>query len=225
VLSELANRGRITRRPFENDPAVRMHQPGVPVDLEGAESFGPALSWVATDFAPLLLKRAIYIAGQINDIKLRGDILALADEVWDHVQARRISGADGDNLWDQPSSVFPVIQNEFDRPSWHHTVRVVESLVFASTMADSHPLRSDALAVFAKDLVAEAEHLLDQELLGGATESGRAMRAKIEAVQNRVERCREIMTDRPGSALALLVSVLRELDDLAAARSDMLRES
>jgi hypothetical protein len=81
------------------------------------------------------------------------------------------------------------------------------------------------LATFSQDLLAEAEHLFDQELLAGSTEAGPAMREKIEAVRQRLRRVREIMTDRPGSAVALLLSVLRELDDLAAARQDVLGAS
>jgi hypothetical protein len=101
----------------------------------------------------------------------------------------------------------------------------VESLVFAANMADTHPLRSDALADLTQDLLAEAEHLFDQELLAGSTEAGRAMRDKIESVRQRLRRVREIMVDRPGSAVSLLLSVLRELDDLAAARHDVLGAS
>lgn len=225
ILTELANRGRLTRRPFVRDPAVSLHQPGVPVTLEGTEVLGPPLSWVATDFAPLLLKRSIRIASLINDIELRGELLELAESVWDHVAERRIKDGHGRELWDQPADTFAAVQQRFSEPSWHHTVRVVESLVFAANMADSHPLRSDQLATFSQDLLAEAEHLFDQELLAGSTEAGPAMREKIEAVRQRLRRVREIMTDRPGSAVALLLSVLRELDDLAAARQDVLGAS
>ncbi|MDQ1720502.1 MAG: hypothetical protein QOI26_236, partial [Pseudonocardiales bacterium] len=225
ILTELANRGRLTRRPFVADPAISLHYPGVPVSLEGTEVLGPPLSWIATDFAPLLLKRAVRIGSLINDIELRGQLLALADEVWDHVGERRIKDGSGKNLWDQPADAFPSVEKRFTEPSWHHTVRVVESLVFAANMADTHPLRSDALAGLTQDLLAEAEHLFDQELLAGSTEAGRAMRDKIESVRQRLRRVREIMADRPGSAVSLLLSVLRELDDLAAARHDVLGAS
>jgi hypothetical protein len=225
ILTELANRGRLTRRPFVGDPAISLHYPGVPVSLEGTEVLGPPLRWVATDFAPLLLKRAVRIGSLINDIELRGQLLALADDVWDHVAERRIKDGSGKDLWDQPADVFSSLEKRFNEPSWHHTVRVVESLVFAANMADTHPLRSDALADLTQDLLAEAEHLFDQELLAGSTEAGRAMRDKIESVRQRLRRVREIMVDRPGSAVSLLLSVLRELDDLAAARHDVLGAS
>jgi hypothetical protein len=222
ILTELANRGRLTRRPTVRDTAVELHFPGVVVGLEGAEVLGPQLTWVATDFAPLLLKRTVFIASLINDIERRAVMLDLADQVWDHVAERRLRSGTGRDLWDQPADVFDTVKQRFADPSWHHTVRVVESLVFAANMADSHPLRSDELTTMTKDLLAEAEHLFDQELLAGSTEAGPAMRTKIEAVRQRLRRVREIMEDRPGSATALLFAILRELDDLAAARHDVL---
>jgi hypothetical protein len=225
ILTELANRSRITRRPFVRDPAVNLHAPGVAIPLEGTEALGPQLAWVATDFAPLLLKRAIRIASLINNIELRGQVLELADDVWDHVAERRLEEGHGRDLWDQPAGAFPVVEQRFAEPSWHHTVRVVESLVMAANLADSHPLRSDGLTAFTQDLLAEAEHLFDQELLAGSTEAGPAMRDKIEGVRQRLRRVREIMLDRPGSAVSLLLAILRELDDLAAARQDVLGAS
>jgi hypothetical protein len=222
VLAELANRGRLTRRPTTSDSAVTLHHPGVTIALEGAEALGPPLTWVATDFAPLLLKRAVFIASLINNIERRTELLDLADDVWDHIIDRRIKEGNGRELWDQPADVFDTIELRYTDPSWHHTVRVVESLVYAANMADSHPLRSEGLATMSRELLAEAEHLFDQELLAGSTEAGPAMRSKIEGVRQRLRRVREIMADRPGSATALLLSVLRELDDLAAARHDVL---
>ena len=225
VLVELANRGRITRRPFADDPAVRMHDPGVSVALEGSETKGPQLTWIASDFAALLLKRAIFVASQINSIEMRGDLLALADEIWDHVAGRRMRNGAGAQLWDQPSGIYSDVKRNYDQPSWHHTVRVVESLVIAANIADSHPLRSDTLATLALDLVAEADHLLDKELLAGAAGGARPLRERVDAVRHRVQRSRDILADRPGSAVALLLSVLRELDDLEAARPEALGDT
>jgi hypothetical protein len=223
VLTELANRGRLTRRPTTNDPAIALHHPGVIGVLGGTERMGPRLTWVAPDFAPLLLKRTLRIASLINDIELRGVMLSLADEVWDHLSLRRIKDGQAQDLWDQPADVFPTVTLRSEQPVWHMTLRVVESLVAAATIADSHPLRSDVLSTFSKELLAEAEHLFDQELLAGATEAGRSMREKLETVRHRLQRSRDITTDRPGSATSLLLSVLRDLDDLAAARQDVTR--
>jgi hypothetical protein len=125
-------------------------------------------------------------------------------------------------LWDQPGQVFDEITAKFDQPSWHHTVRVVESLVFAAELASAPPLRSEPLAKFAHELLAEAEHLFDLEQLAGSTEGGMSMRQSLEVVRRRLQRVREIVGDRPGSAAAVLLTVLAEIDQFAAARSDLM---
>jgi hypothetical protein len=221
VLTELANRGRVIRRPLAADTAIRMHHPGVAFELFGMEAFGSPLHWIAADFAPLLLKRAIRVAQLISDVKLRGHLLRLANQVWRHVLDRRIDTGPHRDLWDQPENVFPAISGPSDRPSWHHTIRVVESLVLAASLISTHPLRSEPLADYAEDLLAEAEHLYDQELLAGSAGAGRPMRAKMEWMSQRLDRCREIMHERPASAAAVLTSVLQELDALAVARQDV----
>jgi hypothetical protein len=171
ILTELANRGRITRRPFAGDPAVKLHQPGVTIPIEFAEEgSGPDLVYQATDFAPLLLKRTIAVAASINNIELRRRLLDLADLIWDHYDERRLDSGPGRDLWDQPGAVFPGIERANDLPTWHHTLRVVESLVLAAEMANTHPLRSRELSRLANDLLAEAEHLFDQEKLRGAVD-------------------------------------------------------
>lgn len=219
VLTELANRGRITRRPTDNDPAVVLHTKGVDVGLGGPEELGPPIKWVASDFAPLLLKRATRIAGLINDIGLRSRVLDLADDVWEHLAKRRMK--QGMSLWDQPAGVFAGSGDRYTQPSWHHTVRVVESLVFAANLADSHPLRSEPLAELARALIAEAEHLFDQELLAGSTEAGSSMRSVLQAVRTKLRHARDVMADRPGTSASLVQEVLRELDQLATARRDV----
>lgn len=222
VLTELANRGRLTRRPFAGDPAVEMHDPGVPIGIEfGGEVGKPQLVYKASDFAPLLLKRVVFVAGLINDIELRGRLLQLADQVWDRVAQRKIRDGIGRGLWDQPALAYEALDIKYEQPTWHHTVRVVESLVLAAHVVGTHPLRSEGLAVLAQDLLAEAEHLFDQEQLAGSTEGGPSMRQNLETVRRRLQRAREINLDRPGSAVALLFSVLQEVDQLAAARSDV----
>src|SRR6266536_513583 len=221
ILTELANRGRLTRRSFPGDPGVEMHEPGVPIQLE-FETPGsqPDLFYDATDFAPLLLKRAVRVAALINDIKLRGTLLELADQVWENVARRKMRDGPARDLWDQPAQVYDMLTVRYEKPTWHHTVRVVESLVFAAELAATHPLRNERLAIHAQDLLAEAEHLFDQEQLAGSTEAGLPMRRKLETVRLRIQRAREIAADRPGTAAAILTYVLTEIDQFAAVRSE-----
>nr|WP_256442835.1 SCO2524 family protein [Catellatospora sp. IY07-71] len=217
ILAELANRSRMTRRPLREDPALKLHSPGVAIEVEGATEFSPRLSWVAADFAPLLLKRAVMVAGLVDRIDLRGEAVSLADDLWDHVALRRSVVDEEPGLWDDPSRVYPLEPGD-PSPSWHHTVRVVESLVLAARLAYDQPLRSESLLDHAHSLLAEADHLYSQELLAGTSESGAPERKRLEAVRQRIRRAREIMPSRPGTAVSLLLLALADLDSLVASR-------
>ncbi len=223
VLNELANRARITRRPFEqNDQALPMHAPGVRIDLLGTDGdTDTKVGWIVSDFAPLLLKRTVRIAGLMRDTELRGALLGLADAVWDHLQRRQISREPGTALWDQPGNAFAQIPLGSDNPSWYYTRRVVECLVTAAEVVSSPPLQNERLAELAGDLLSEADHRFDQELLRGSTEAGPAMREALQSARATLRRAREIMPDHPGTAFVLVSEVLRDLDRLAAARSDL----
>lgn len=222
VLDELANRARITRRPFAaGDPAVGLHSPGVRVALVGTETHGPGrMSWVVSDFSPLLLKRIVRIAGLLRDTTQRTALLALGDKVWDHLEQRRLPEAPG-GLWDQPSKVFDQIAEVYEQPSWYYTRRVVECLVTSAEMVGSPPLRSYRLGDVAGDLLSEAEHRFDHELLGGGAEAGPSMRTTLQTASATLARARDVLTEHPGTAMALAQEVLRELDRLSAARLDV----
>lgn len=220
ILTELANRGRVTRRPTQSDPAVSMHDPGVPLPLIGPEELGgPELRWVANDFSALLLKRTIRIAELLNDIDLRGLIVELADLIWVHISERRLVGGTGQGLWDDPHGAFEN-RSGSGAVSWHHTVRVVESLVIAANLVSSHPLRSARLVDLAHDLLGEADHLFDQEQFAGTTSGGPALQRKLELLRSTLDRSRGILLDRPATAVVLASEVLRELDRLALARQE-----
>src|SRR5690606_8468280 len=139
--TELANRARITRRPMRNDPAIELHHPGVEVQLVGSElDTDVRLGWVGTDFAPLLLKRAVQVAELVRDIDVRSQLLDLTDRIWEHMSRRRIRSGAGKGLWDQPQHVFDEITSPPTAVSWHHTMRIVESLVIAARLTSSDPL-------------------------------------------------------------------------------------
>ncbi|GAB3818553.1 hypothetical protein GCM10027605_71340 [Micromonospora zhanjiangensis] len=222
VLSELANRARITRRPFERDAALTLHAPGVRVNLIGSEQLGgPRLRWAVSEFAPLLLQRTAYIATLISDTEQRGVLLDLADAVWDHLSSRRLDQGSMRALWDQPAKAFPQLNVHYDRPSWYFTERVVAGLVTTANMLNRAPLRSGRLVEVAMELLSEAEHLYDMELLSGAAEAGPKMQQTLHVVRVNLERAREIVQDRPGTSVALTSEVLRSLDEFSAARRDV----
>ena len=213
LLSELANRGRITRRPVENDPAAALHAPGHLFELEGSDvAGGPRLTWRATEFAPLLLLRTATIAGLLSSAASRGRLLDLADAVWDHLAQRRLDSGPGRGLWDQPSHVFP-LEFSYDAPSWYYTERVVHGLVAVVRTLDRVPVRSDQLVAIAQELLFEAEHLLDRILVNTPATS----HAGLRAVRVKLYRARDILDLRPGTSAVLVNEVLRELEALAVA--------
>jgi hypothetical protein len=222
VLEDLANRGRINRRPLRDDPALELHAPGVRLWLRGSEEAGDhPIGWLVSNFAPLLLKRTFAIAELVRDTDLRGSLLTLGDSVWDHLLLRRLKDGPGRDLWDQPADVFDELSTRHELQSWYYTERVVECLVAAANVVNRAPLHSPRLTEVATDMLYEAEHLFDRELLSGSGEAGPSMRAVLQAVRANLRRAREIMNDRPGSAAVLANEVLRELERLAVARQDV----
>jgi hypothetical protein len=219
VLDDLASRARITRRPFAGDPALAVHSPGQAVELIGSEADGAArLTWLIYDFSPQLLKRTVRVAGLLRTAEGRGQMLDLADRIWDHIQLRQHRNGPASQLWDQPRGAYAEVKAADERTSWYFTERVVECLVTAAFVVSSPPLRSHIATGLAADLLAEAEHLFDQELLMISAEAGPAMGSALQTVRTTLRRARDLMPDRPGTALVLVSEVLRELDRLAAAR-------
>ena len=84
LLEELADRGRITRRPTTDDPAVALHIPGMRLRLYGSEKVaeGPLLQWTVSSYASLVLKRLLRVSELIDDKVTRLRFLDLADRIW-----------------------------------------------------------------------------------------------------------------------------------------------
>jgi hypothetical protein len=218
VLSELAERARITRRSAPGE-AVTLHSPGFPLSLNGSEDVGgPPLVWNLFDFAPQVLKQAVLVGGISLDITGRRAALDLVDEVWvRHIVRRRLESG----LWDQPAAIFPQLEWADADPFWSFTERVVGALVSAAQLAQSPPLRSVGLVVSANDLLAEADHLYDQELMGLSGAVGPAMHSTLNAIGAALDRAHEVLDDLPGTAFMLASSALRDLDALRAARQNL----
>ncbi|MEH1012442.1 SCO2524 family protein [Micromonospora sp. CPCC 206060] len=222
VLTELANRARITRRTYEHDPALALHSPGVRFHLVGSDLLGGSqLSWVVSDFSALLLQRAAVIAKLLSDARHRDEVLDLADRTWDHLLLRRLAEGPGRSLWDQPDRVFNRVPLHYAEPSWYHTERVVHGLVNSAEILAHPPLRSERLAAMARDLLSEAEHLYDMELLSGTAEANPRLRESMYNIRVNLRRGREILQDKPGASMALALDVLLTLDEFEAARRDV----
>jgi hypothetical protein len=222
VLTELANRSRLTRRPDKADPAVELHHPGVPLHLDGSERLdGERLTWVVSEFAPLLLQRTANVAGLLTEARERGQLLETTDRVWEHMLTRRLQNTVRNAaLWDDPGAAFPGFElPERSTPSWYITERVVQALVIAAGVLDRAPLRSLRLAEYAVDLLNEAEQLFDRELMRGSG-SGQSLQSQIQSINSNLRRARYVLADQPGTAAVLATNVLSHLNDLAAGRQN-----
>jgi len=228
LLEELANRGRVTRRPTENDPGIDLHIPGMRLRLIGSEKVaaGPRLEWTVSSYTLLVLKRVLRVAELLEDSSDRTRFLDLADLIWAHIESRQIEAANGRGLWDEPTQVFTETSNlPYGKPSWYHTERVIEALVAAANVTNRSPTATDELIVIARQLLAEAEYLFDRERLRGTNDTGEQMRESFQVVGTKLRRARELLRDRPGTASVLAGDVLRELDTIDAARQDTARMS
>jgi hypothetical protein len=226
LLEELANRGRVTRRPMKDDPAIGLHVPGMRLRLIGSEKVagGPRLQWTVSSFTLLVLKRLLRVAEMLDDTAVRIRFLDLADEIWAHIERRRMNSAAARGLWDEPTQVFTGTSfAAYGLPSWYHTERVIEVLVAAANVTQSLPPAATAMTEYAQHLLAEAEHLFDQERLRGTNDTGQQMRESFQVVGAKLRRARDLLRDRPGTASVLAGDVLRELDTVAAARQDIAR--
>jgi hypothetical protein len=219
VLEELATRGRITRRPMENDQALTLHAPGIRVPLEGSELVGPRRAWIVSSYASLLLKRTIATASLIADTADRDRIISLADQIWEHLLGRRLDAGPGIGLWDQPVNVLPVEKPPAGNPSWYHTERVVECLVTASSAIRERPRTSQRLSELAGEFLAEAEHLYDREKLNGTPNAGLSVRTTFQSIAARLDRARDLRFEQPATSIVLMQDVLRDIDVIATART------
>ncbi|MFC4063330.1 SCO2524 family protein [Actinoplanes subglobosus] len=226
VLEDLADRGRIRRRPLANDPALDLHQPGRWVHLGGAAQLGvdaPRVGWRLGELSSLVFGRVLALATQVNDSQEQARLLNLADDVWDHLSQRRLRHGRGTDLWDDPANVFPSLVHR-DEPSWYHTTRVVQCMGTAADLIHRNPPPGRNLSALAAELLVEAENAFDREQLRGSGEAGPALRDSLIRQASNLNRARQILRTQPGTAAQHLMEVLHELDKLAAARESQARD-
>jgi hypothetical protein len=176
---------------------------------------------VSTDYSALLLKLAIQIAELIQNVEIRGELLNLADRAWDHLVERRIKRGPGTGLWDQSAEAHGHLgrddgSHQLELPSWHSTLAVVDGLSMAMRLAYAEPPPSGPLQIQARDLLAEAEHLFEHEMVSGrhvGTDPSRQL--TIEKIRHDLSAARDILGSRPGTATAILLEVLQDLRTLS----------
>lgn len=231
LLEELAMRAKITRRAVADDAAVGLHLPGMSMPLSGSEKLGDSpAEWVVSSFSVLLLKQLVQVAARVEDSSERAKVLEQADKVWEHLQARRLTTGEGRELWDAPGNVYPGSDAvEHHHPSWYHTERTMEALVQAAHTVTTEAIAGTSIVSVASQVLAEAENLLDRELLRGAyaprrpgmgdeDEGAEKLRMTLREIQASLRRARALLAEWPARAMALAQSALRDLDVLAATR-------
>ncbi|MGX4692331.1 SCO2524 family protein [Streptomyces sp. JNUCC 63] len=224
VMERLADRGRVTSRMTRDDPAIRLHTPGVTMPLAGSERSGGLLQWRMTDFSAQLLKRIVQLAELSRNIGAQDRLLRLAEQAFEHLWNRRIEEGEGAGLWDDVRAVYPEARDAGSRLSWSITERVTECLVAARNLYEQQPIRSPELAQLARELLSEATHLFGREQLeASATADGSRSRA-MRSIESRLDHARSLVDERPATAFALALPVLQELDALAQARGAAARE-
>jgi hypothetical protein len=226
VLEKLVTLGRIDVTKHIRDTfAISLHTPGVPLELHGSTDLGPLMQWSVADFAVVLLKRSLRGAGLSRNSGARDRLLGVAEHALGHMWLRRLRGGPGAGLWDDPSELLANADQDQVAPSWYMTKRVIECLAGAATTISAPPIRSARLNDVATDLFGEADHLFSQDKLASSAERGSVMHKGLARIENRLERARKLLRDQPGTACALVIDVLQELDELAVARQDALGTS
>lgn len=226
IFDELARRGRITRRPARDDPAVRLHTPGVRLMLVGTEEVdrGPRLEWQVSDFAAVLLERTLQAARLSGNVAARDRLMQLAELSMEHLDRRMLRVGPAAGLWDDPTRVFggngadPEIE-----PSWYLTERIIECLVAADRTFREEPLRASAMVVRTVELLNEADHLFNQGMLGVSVEDISDNRRMLADVEEYLTRARKLVDEQPGTAFSLASVALVELNKLTHARRDATR--
>ncbi|WP_106396821.1 SCO2524 family protein [Actinocorallia populi] len=227
VLQELGQRGRIIRRAETDDQGVELHRPGTLIPLPGSEGLdgGPLLAWELSDYSAVLYKCVLRLASLTQNQELRDTVVAFSDDIWEHLHQRRMTSKSGGGLWDDPSNAFPGITERFEEPSWYYTERIVECLVAVINHIETDVAPSQDLLRRARELLSEAERRYDREVLGTPAGVTGDLRTELERVGTRLQRCREIIDERPGTSMGISLNALESLDRLEVARRKADREA
>jgi hypothetical protein len=220
LLTELANRARLTRRHLRDDPSLALHSPGLLNTLDGSEKLGPAMGWRINDFAPLLLKRATQLAGLTNSAQVRDRMLGLSTDIWKHLTGRQISDPAAVGLWDNPARVYAQLGELQTAPSWNLTASVVDALVASANTLVRRQTRAPILSEIAAAMVSEAEYLLNQQMMVTPSLSS-GLQGSLMEIRESLQRARDLIEEQPSTAIALCVNAVTQLDKNALARQDV----
>jgi hypothetical protein len=178
------------------------------------------MTWSLTDFSAQLLKRTIQLRTLSRNLASHDRLLKLAEDVFDHMWRRRIPDGEGVGLWDNVHAAYPDAEiHKWQAPvSWSITERVVEVMVQVHNMYRQPPIRSLELTQLARALLSESAHLLGIEQMEPAPADEGRHWLQLRNIEIKLRRSRSILDEQPGTAYALALDVLAQLDALARAR-------
>ena len=223
LMSDLANRARITRRPLRGDQMAELHAPGLSIELETTEPIDVVMAWRVRDFAPVLFKRACQLAVLTGDPTVRDRMLQLATRTWNHLQDRQIGAEQGNGLWDNPRQVFYWLEKNDGDVSWQITASIVDALVTSAEALNTRNARSQDLVQIAKAMVSEAEFLLNRQLLTTPAMANAPYQASLQRIREDLQRANARANDQPSLSLALAVNAVNQLDSIELGRNDVER--
>lgn len=210
VLERLADRARITSRAVRHDPALALHDPGVTLPLTGSERSGPLLGWRTDDFSAQLLRRTLALAARAEDSAARDRLLSLAEQTYAHLWERWRNRGGAVSLREGRTADHPDVPGTDRLPLWQLTSDLTDGLVAAASLYRQPVLTSLRLEEPARDLLTEAtglwERLHVDMLVDGKTGQ------QLSRIRDRLDHARALIHERPATALAVAMEVLRELD-------------
>jgi hypothetical protein len=221
LMSDLANRARITRRPLREDPMTTLHAPGLMIELEAAVPLPQQMGWRVNDFAPVLAKRSSQLAMLTGDPDVRDRLVDLGAKIWNHMQERQIPDGEGTGLWDNPRGVFYRLPKNEEAVSWSLTARTVDSVVASALTLTRREATSQLLVDTAAAVVSETEYLLNQQLMSTPALPGAPYQASLQSIREDLQRAGTLVGTRPALALALAISSANKLDSIALGRLDV----
>lgn len=220
LLSELAARARITRRPLRDDPVLGLHDPGFKLELTGSEELGPSMSIQLPDFAPVLFKRCTQLAELTINPRSRDALIGLATQTWNHLAQRRIEGGKANGLWDDPARSFTGMRGHHDDPLWSMNARIVDALVSSASALTLRSAHNDLLSDTAAAMVSEAEFLLNQQQMTTPALNYSPMQRGLEEIRAALQRARSLIDQQPSTAIAICVTAVTQLDKNTLAREN-----
>ena len=223
LMSDLANRARITRRPLRSDPVAALHAPGLLLELDTDKPLPIPMGWRVSDFAPVLAKRTSQLAMLTGDPDVRDQLLDLGNRIWTHMQDRQIATGDATGLWDDPRRVFQALEKADVGVSWSMTARTVDAVISSALTLTRREASSQPLVDIASAVVSETEYLLNQQLMSTPALANAPYQATLQSIRADTQRAGALVDTQPALSLALSINAINKLDSIRLGRLDVER--